>query len=197
MNLYMAVSTAYARRVIDEGFVGRSVSLLEGGETEVCEFRDIPPVGLTVSLTAEAEAENTEKGSKVTIGTGPVLADDIGDFVLSIEVTSEMGKEYEIDEETAAGWPFREHWLPPEVANAHRGSLKVFISESGEEVSSPTEVLLRDHEVLLTEVFEDAPAGALCVCGQRWALDGRRRGPAHQLHSLGFCPHPLTRGLFV
>jgi hypothetical protein len=172
MNLYMAVSTAYARRVIDEGFVGRSVSLLEGGETEVCEFRDIPPVGLTLSLTAEAEAENTEKGSKVTIGTGPVLADDIGDFVLSIEVTSEMGKEYEIDEETAAGWPFREHWLPPEVANAHRGSLKVFISESGEEVSSPTEVLLRDHEVLLTEVFEDAPAGALCVCGQRWRWTG-------------------------
>ena len=109
MDLYMAVSTAYARHVIDEGFVGRSLSWLEGGEAEVCEFRDQPPTGLTLSLTAEAEAENTEKGSKVTIGTGPVLADDIGDFVLSIEVTSEMGKEYEIDEETAAGWPFREH----------------------------------------------------------------------------------------
>jgi hypothetical protein len=62
--------------------------------------------------------------------------------------------------------------LPPDVANAHRGSLKVFISESGEELSSPTEFLLRDHEVLLTEVFEDAPAGALCVCGERWRWTG-------------------------
>lgn len=82
MNLYMAVPTAYARRVIDEGFVERSVSLLEAGETEVCEFRDIPLVGLTLSLTAEA-AENTDQGWKVTIDTGPVLADDIGDFVLN------------------------------------------------------------------------------------------------------------------
>jgi hypothetical protein len=176
MDLYMAVSTAYARHVIDEGFVGRSVSSLEGGEAEVCEFRDLPPRGLTLSLTAEAEAEQTEKGLKTTIAGGPVLADDIGDFVLSIEVPSEIAKEYESHEEPPAGWPFGEYWLPPDVANAHREWLKVFISESGEEVSSPTEVLLRDHEVLLTEVFEDAPAGALCVCGQRWRWTGGDEG---------------------
>lgn len=57
MDLFMAVPVAFAKHVVNKVFVGRSVSWNEGDESEVCEFRDMPSVGLTLSRTTETEAE--------------------------------------------------------------------------------------------------------------------------------------------
>jgi hypothetical protein len=76
MNLYIAVPIAYAKWVIADGFLGRTVVWMEGDESEVCEFRDIPPTGLTLSRTAGVENEVTETNMKIASGGGPVLADD-------------------------------------------------------------------------------------------------------------------------
>jgi hypothetical protein len=148
MRLYIALPTAAARLFIDDGFVGRprvmydqhvTLADIEAGAkptgvAEYVEFRDMPPVGLTFSRTTEADVEPTDDGLEVTIDGGPVLADDPGDFILSIKVPDEVAREHEVTEDPPAGWPFREFWLPPEVANAYHHTLKVFDSSDGDEV---------------------------------------------------------------
>jgi hypothetical protein len=119
----------------------------------------------------------------IVLSGGPVLVDDIGDVILSIEIPGDEVAQYEVHEDPPEGWPFREYWLPPYIANAYRSTLKVFISASGEEFDP---ALLRgDHAVLVTERFsafptetgEAAPVGAVCVCGERWRWRGGDEDP--------------------
>jgi hypothetical protein len=119
-RLFMAVTARYARRVHQTGFVGQPETMydsdkldageyVETGPQEFCEFRDMPPAGLTFSLTAETHAKVDDEGNlAVEIGGGPVLADDMGDFVLSIRLPSEEIREHEVHEDPPQGWPFRE-----------------------------------------------------------------------------------------
>jgi hypothetical protein len=46
----------------------------------------------------------------------------------------EIALEHEWHEEPSAGWPFREIWLPPEVANAYLDTLKVLDSHGRDEI---------------------------------------------------------------
>ena len=134
MQLFRAVSTEYAKQVIEDGFVGTEVAWTDeaskptGEVQSICEFRDMPPTGLTSSLTTEVTVEAGEEDFQVTFAGGPVLADDLGDFVLSIEVPVHVATKYEVREDPPMGMPFREFWLPEEVANEYRGSLRVFDS---------------------------------------------------------------------
>ena len=145
MILYMACTTEDARQTIDGGFVGVERYLYDVDDsgrmvqqdhpTAFCEFRDIAPSGWTVSRTTEIEAEQTgEDQIRMTVSGGPVLADFTGDFTLTIEVPDDEVFQYEAKEEDPSGWPFREFYLPPEVANQYRHTLKVYDPEDGEEV---------------------------------------------------------------
>jgi hypothetical protein len=69
-----------------------------------------------------------------TFDGGPTLSDYLGDFVVSIEVPDDVALEHEAHEEPPMGWPFREFWLSPDLANRYRDTLKVFDSNDGEEV---------------------------------------------------------------
>ena len=191
----MAVPADCARHVIDVGFVGtRTVyATKEDGipdysrpdPTPLCEFRDLPPAGLTFSRTTEAEVDQDEV--KVTIGGGPLLADFMGDFILSIEVPDELVKPWQVTEKSLgetepASWPFVEYWIPDTVANQHLSTLRVFVPESEEEVDPA--LLHSEHAVVITERFatflteagEAAPVGALCLCGERWRWGGSMTG---------------------
>jgi hypothetical protein len=215
-RLYAAVLMDYARHVHRAGFIGRpevtyeTEKLALGEDVAIhtqafCEFRDMPPAGLTFSLTAEAQVEERYADTiEMTISGGPVLADEMGDLVLSILVPDGEIREYEIHEDPPQGWPFREYRLPVDVANKYRHSLEVWVPESEEQI--PVDLLSQDHAVIVTERFDfvispgddflDAsrtaltgeltpeqtemleaeratiPAGALCVCGERWRWDG-------------------------
>ncbi len=216
-RLYAAVTMDYARLVHRTGFVGQSEVLCDTdklalgeylaiGTQKLCQFRDMPPVGLTFSLTAEAHAEvRNDESIEITIGGGPVLADEMGDLVLCILVPDTEIRQNEVHEDPPQGWPFREYWLPVDVANKYRDSLEVWVPESEEQI--PADLLSQDHAVIVTERFGfvispgddflDAvrtaltdeeptpeqvemleaeratiPAGALCVCGERWRWDG-------------------------
>lgn len=183
-RLCIAVPTHYARSVYQHGFTASERPLYDPDElakgnyveTEsraFIEFRDMPPVGLTFSLTAEATAEvdpDDDHRINMTIDGGPVLADYMGDFVLSIEVPDDEAlHQMEIHEDPPLGWPFREYWLEPQVANQYLGTLKVFVPETGEEI--PAELLGQDHAVIIAQRFglsEPLVVGARCVCGGRF-----------------------------
>jgi hypothetical protein len=153
MRLFIALPTEAARLFIERGFAGIPRVLYDAdatleevnsgkakptGVAEYVEFRDQPPVGLTLSRTAEVtEAEIGDDSMAITIGGGPVLADDLGDFILSIDVPDEVALAHEAKEDPPSGWPFREFWLPPEVANTYRHTLKAFDSNDGRR-SAPT-----------------------------------------------------------
>ena len=124
MKLYMAVPADYARHIIDSGFEGSAAHWLEaedGTVSHYCPFRDQPPGGLVLSRTAEIEADVTGDAMALRVSGGALLADDLGDFVMSIDVPGEMAAQFEVHEEPPAGWPFREYWLPADIANAHLG----------------------------------------------------------------------------
>ena len=140
----MASSTEYARHVIDSGFVGvpwwpinpdetgqpvrdeRGHPTYTGERLERCEFRDQPPSGLAFSRTTESRVDfdPDDHTAKVIISGGAVLADDPGDFVLSIEVPEDFARDRQIREEPGrvldpktgevlgdaepVSWPFRE-----------------------------------------------------------------------------------------
>lgn len=138
-TLYAAVPTDYARQVIDEGILGRDmVTEDEDGDSGmvvvICEFRSRPPTGLTRSLTAEVQSAWTcSTGEGVIIARG-MLADEVGDFLLTIEVPRSLAVERTVTEDPPQGWPFQEIWLDPEEANQYRNTLKVFNFDSGDEV---------------------------------------------------------------
>lgn len=165
MRLYMAATTEYARRAIDEGFIGVQRQMFrpedlerykekfpEGMMTEaqmlesmafqaslpsevvdLCEFRDMPPEDIALSRTAEVHgSESDDADFAVEISGGPVLFDNPGDFVLSIDVPDDLALGREVINEL--GWPFREFHLAPEEANEYRQTLKVYDSQDGEEV---------------------------------------------------------------
>jgi hypothetical protein len=120
----------------EAGFEGNPVNWLldeSGNPGLYCAFRDQPPGGLVLSRTAEIEA--VDAGMTVRIDGGPVLADDASYFIMSIDVPGKDLAECEIHEDPPPGWPFREFWLPPELANSHIDSL-AFDSDDGEEVRS-------------------------------------------------------------
>ena len=169
-RLFIAVLLDYARGVHRAGFVGAprmlyDTELLKRGKyvvvdlKEFVEFRDLPPAGLTGS-------------SKDEYSGGPMLADYMGDLILSIEVPDDGElRELEIHAEPPTAGPFREYWLPPEVANRYLDTLKVFVPNTEEEI--PRELLGADHAVLVTERSAAVVVGALCLCGEKW-----RRVPA-------------------
>ena len=183
-RLFVAVPTDYAHSVYQHGFTASERPLYDPDELAngpyvkiesraFVEFRDMPPVGLTFSLTAEATVEgdpDDDHRVNVTIDGGPVLADYLGDFVLAIEVPDdEELHQMEIHEDPPLGWPFREYWLEPEVANQYLRALKVFVPETREEI--PAELLGRDDAVIITQRFglsEPLVVGARCVCGGRF-----------------------------
>lgn len=159
MKLFMAATTEYARFVIDKGFVGVPHTLYDPDEldaaraktpegqftvppepievVEYCEFRDLPSSGLIFSRTTEidVDVDVDENGDlNMTISGGPTLADDPGDFTLSIEVPDEFALKREAIEDPPIGWPFREFWLTVEEANSYRHTLRVFDSIDGEEI---------------------------------------------------------------
>jgi hypothetical protein len=162
-RLYAAVTMDYARLVHRTGFVGQLEVLYDTdklalgeyvaiGTQEFCQFRDMPPAGLTFSLTAEAQTEvRNDDSIEITIGGGPVLADEMGDLVLSILVPDTEIRQYEVHEDPPQGWPFREYWLPVDVANKYRDSLEVWVPESAEQI--PVDLLSQDHAVIVTERF--------------------------------------------
>jgi hypothetical protein len=62
------------------------------------------------------------------------VIDDVGDFVLSIDVPDEFALARVVREEPPLGWPFCEIWLKPEEANQYHHTLTAFDSISEEEV---------------------------------------------------------------
>jgi hypothetical protein len=132
MRLYMAASTEYAQHVIAKGFVGIPRRLVDGGVAEFCEFRDSPPTGIDLSITAGVIPGSEDEPTRIT--GGPVLVTDPGDFILSIEVPNDLASQREVHEDPPGPWPFREVWLAPEEANRYLDTLKVFDSNDGEEV---------------------------------------------------------------
>jgi hypothetical protein len=160
MRLYTpGVSTDYSRYVIDHGFVGLPRATYDSEEldaatrntpegeltpyekpfeptdvAEYCEFRDMPPGGLALSRTTEAEVEQTGViEPNMTIEGGPRLLDDPGDVVLSIEVPDSVALANEFHHEPPSGQPFREFWLTPGEANRYRDTLEIIHSNDGEE----------------------------------------------------------------
>src|SRR4051812_33083001 len=106
MDLYMAVSTDLARFVLDHGFVGRPRVMIDddhqptGQVRDFCEFRDVPPIGLTLSRTAELRVEEDhDDAMSVTIEGGATLLDDLGDFVLALDVPDDVALEARVREE--------------------------------------------------------------------------------------------------
>lgn len=153
MRLYMPAATEYARYVIDNGFVGIPTPMYDSDELEAaghgsprtyrsgeampplpepkewkewCIFRDMPPGGLTFSRTTEMSAEHAEDGVEITVEGGPVLADDMGDFVLSVDIPDDIAAEYRVYEEEPLGWPFQEYYVEPDLANRYRHTLTVY-----------------------------------------------------------------------
>ena len=176
MRLFAALSTNSVRHIVAHDFTG--ITRIIGGK-EYVMFRDLPPAGLTRSLTTEAETTQTgENESKVVFSGGPMLADDMGEFQVSIDVPEQVAREHVVTEDPPMGWPFREFWLPPELANAYRSTLMVLIPEGPDE-EVPLELFGRAHGVVVTERFaidDDpdspaAPVGARCVCGDDWRWD--------------------------
>lgn len=107
---------------------------LTGEIMDLVQFRDLPPGGLTLSRATQV-AEAVEVGEiRVSITGGAVLADDFGDFILAIELPDDLAATYRVAEDPPTGWPFREYWLSPEVANQLRYTLTVDDSDDGEEV---------------------------------------------------------------
>jgi hypothetical protein len=149
MRLYTpGLPTDYARHVIDHGFVGRAIYDVEGLDAatrdtadgvitppeklpgpiavaEYCEFRNMPPDGLILSRTTEAEIEPTGGTEFKVIDGGSSLLDDAGDFVFSIEVPDSVALANEIHEEPPSGRPFRKFWLTEGEANRYRYTLKI------------------------------------------------------------------------
>lgn len=163
MRLYtLGLPTSAARAVIDHGGfdpIARVSALIgddgmpTGEDLEYVDLRDLPPGGLTFSRTTEVDVSDEGETVGMTISGGPVLLDDPGDFVLSIEVpddlarehvvTEEPGRLYEQDDEgrwvsageaEPASWPFREFWLSPQAAAQYWDSLTVYDSNDQEEV---------------------------------------------------------------
>jgi hypothetical protein len=132
----------------------------------------MPPSGLTLSLVTDTHYERTDEGAfSITLSGGPVLADDMGDLVLAIEVPDDEAlHEMEVYEDPPQGWPFREYWLPPDVANRYRGTLRAWIPETDEEI--PLALLAQDHAVFITQRLGDpgVPVDAMCSCGERWRV---------------------------
>jgi hypothetical protein len=151
MRLYTpGLPTAYARHVIDHGFVGRTVYEVEAldaatrdapdGEitspeklhsepiavAEHCEFRNMPPSGLMVSRDTESAIEPiSETEFHVTMHRGPTPLDDARDVVLSIEVPDSAALAFEVYEKPPSGRRFRKFWVPEQVANRYRYTLKI------------------------------------------------------------------------
>jgi hypothetical protein len=163
MKLYMAVPIAYARRVVTNGFAG---------DPDV-KFRDIPSQGLTRSVNVDVEWTADDVPHE-TVTPGPRLEDDIGDLTLVIDMPGTDVQPFEARYDPPQGYPFREYWLPPELANRYRHTLRVFVPLTDEEIIPPT-LLLQDHAVIVTERFAEygpdhpaVPVSALCTCGERW-----------------------------
>jgi hypothetical protein len=124
MKLFIAVNTEMAEGVVARGFVGSAGrptilygtddrgdfllnpdgSRIESFRGDICEFRDIPPRGLTLSRTTEVTSKVDNDRIEITMDGGPVLADDLGDFILSIEVPDDFALEREAHEDPPSGW---------------------------------------------------------------------------------------------
>jgi hypothetical protein len=138
----------------------------------------MPPQGIAFSLTAEPHVERTgDHGLEVRVAGGPVLAEYMGDLVLSIVVPDVRARQYRTREEEPMGWQFSYYWLPPDVADRYRDSLEVWVPETGEQI--PPDLLRKDHHPVVTERVDfgtwlpltqrpTKPTRALCVCGDRW-----------------------------
>lgn len=142
MKLYQAATTKYARHVIDSGFPGREFELVHddrkptGEVVEYVRFHDLPLGGLAFSRTTERDYSGGDVGVDAIINARPLPADAPGYFILCIEIPAKEAADYE---DAPAGSPFREYWLPPEVANRYRDSLVIFDPDDGEEVQ-PDEI---------------------------------------------------------
>jgi hypothetical protein len=142
MRLYMAVPTDYAVEVVSNGFThGRPLYDPETDEISTTafqpylDFRDLAPTGASFGVTAEgAFQEPTEDDDFQIAIQGPVMFDDPGAFVLSIEVPDEFALQQEARFEPPVRWAFREFWLQPEEANLYIDTLKIYDSDDGEEV---------------------------------------------------------------
>ncbi len=137
MRLYMATPAEYAALVVHEGFtVGRPFydpridGFARTAHLEYCDFKDQKPVGR--SLPGPHELANTNV-FQVRLD-GPILLDDPGDFVLSIEVPDEFALEVEVHSDHPKGRSSREFWLAPEEANRYPDTLRVYDSQYGEVV---------------------------------------------------------------
>lgn len=83
--------------------------------------------------TAEVDVDVDTENSTMSLNvTGAALLEDVGDFVLSIEVPDEVASLYEIHEEPPRGWPFREYWFPVDIAHEYRGTLRVQDNDGGD-----------------------------------------------------------------
>jgi hypothetical protein len=199
-RLFAAGTTNGVRQVVADGFTGipeltypgnaGTIEEMRASEATVVyfvKFRDLPPAGMTFSRTTEMDAEQTSENEiRVDIDGGPVLMDDMGDFQVPIDVPAEVIAEYEVVEDPPSGWPFREYWLPPDVANEYRPTLLVLVPEDPDQ-EVPLELFTREHAVVITERFaafgsdeNPAPVGARCVCGDDWRWSGGDTDPRDQ-----------------
>jgi hypothetical protein len=185
MKLYGAASTQTARNIIDHGFPGRPQVLVDddkptGEIIHVVELRDMPPRGLILSRTTEVTAESDGDDVTMSMTGGPVLADDPGDFVIQIDVPNDVAAPFEARFDPApTGWPFREFWLSPEVANQYHDTLRVFDSDDGEEVRPDLVRKIDAAELTHSKSPRGATPGALSLSGAlRCPPLTTRRGPA-------------------
>jgi len=119
---------------------------------------------------------NTTDEGIAEISGGPVMFEDMGDFIVSIDVPDEDVEEWRLIEDEPMGWPFVEYWLPDKVANQYVNTLEVYISEMPEDGAVDLNLLRQDHNIFITERLSRLfhreegtfPRSAMCACGERW-----------------------------
>lgn len=157
MIFYLAVTTDHARRILDNGFVGVTRALYDTDEllarwaqtpagervtnlpdpisvAEYVECRAFEP-----SAVAEIETHvPSADGSPVSCLSPAIIEDlvadeDVDDFIVSIEVPDTLATPHVVDNDLAGRDAFADYWLPVDLANDYRHTIRAYACIDGEE----------------------------------------------------------------
>jgi hypothetical protein len=140
MRLYQGCSAATAREVLDHGFIGELwMPLKEGHNGGI--VRD--NTGKPAMMGEEPERWCVFRSGSFGAGSGEEEESQLvvipeGNLVLMIEVPEDFAERYEVVErpdradDTGAASTDREFWLPQEIADTFRDTMKVYDRDGAE-----------------------------------------------------------------